>query len=152
MSIIISDIDGTLANHTYRKHLIEGEHRDYDTFHAMHVEDKPKKNVIRKVKATAKSNILIVVTGRYSIHRHTTLKQLKSWGINPKSLYMREEDDRARNHEIKLRWLNEIRNKYNMEVEYMFDDNIQVINAFVENKITCFHVTQNADTYSLVKP
>lgn len=139
--IIISDIDGTVAVHDQRIHLINGIDKDFDSFHADHINDKPNQDVIDQIKKLGETHAVVFMTGRYSVHRASTLKQLKDWGLDVNELFMRDKGDHTPNHEIKLRWLKSVqRENSNVTIDMMFDDNIKVIESFTRKGIKCVHV------------
>jgi hypothetical protein len=126
-SIILSDLDGTLANLHHRRHLVERPRMpgigvletsaqiaarmawkpDWDTFHEQCVFDTPKQRVIDTVMALKKAigAELWVVSGRSS----AVLEQSKAWlqanGVDYEKIVMRPESLYTPDDKLKEEWL-----------------------------------------------
>lgn len=72
MSIILCDIDGTLADISHRLHFINGAHKDYDAFFDAMVDDKPLSNVVEVVRSLWHRHDIIFLSGRPDSHREQT--------------------------------------------------------------------------------
>lgn len=115
---ILTDIDGTLANH-------EGVRNPYDFSKVLN--DKPMYHVIGTVLAMQEATDLpvIALSGRDDSCREDTLRWLERYDISPIELHMRATGDKRRDdivkHEI---FTTKIAPNYNPAI--VFDDRLQV--------------------------
>lgn len=90
---IIVDIDGTLADCSHRLHFVRGKRKRWNKFFAAASKDKPRVDVVSRVRELARQHKIHLVTGRPEEYRQQTLKWLSFYRIPFESLYMRESGD-----------------------------------------------------------
>lgn len=132
----IFDIDGTLAIH--------GERSPYDFSRVS--EDMPNEDVADMSVALYCSEgalyedvRIIVMSGRSDECRDATEAWLRNNGIVYHELYMRPEDDKRQDWQVKYDLFNKhIRGRF--DVRGVFDDRDQVVKLWREMGLTCFQV------------
>jgi hypothetical protein len=140
VSVIICDIDGTIANHDN----IRG-HFDWDDVGL----DLPVLPIIEIVKILMCWNVdmqyylneVIFVSGRKEKSRLRTQYWLDThFGRNWNKLYMREDDDNRPDTEIKL----DIYNKHlkNLDILCVLDDRNSVVKMWRDLGLTCLQVRE----------
>lgn len=116
-SIIIVDIDGTIAN-------MNGIRKHYE-FEKV-IFDKPKHNIIELVKLLSHEYKIVFVSGRSDECREDTIKWLDEYFYFEYELHMRKSDDKSDDWKIKEEiWLKLLEKYY---IKLMIDDRSQVVN------------------------
>ena len=135
----IFDLDGTLALIEHRRHFVEGSIKDWDSFFAACVDDKPNYPIIKIFKNLkfSGSNMLIV-SGRNESVRRQTEWWLDKYSIVYGQLIMRPNKDHRPDHELKKMWLDTILPK--KHIIAVFDDRKRVVDMWRENGIVCVQV------------
>lgn len=118
---IIIDLDGTLSDHRWRKHFIEGQEKDWDAYFAGIKEDKPNPEVLMLVKKFQEEGCRIIVfTGRPIQHIGDIVDWLKVYDIKYFNIKVRPEKNFESNATLKIEWLKQ----YNIEeILLVVDDN-----------------------------
>ncbi len=134
--LVIFDLDDTLANTAHRAHLIP----DWSAYLAASVNDTP----IAAVAAIfydhfVASRDMWIVSARGEEVREQTEDWLYQQGIYYNKLLMRAVGDTRDAVDIKLRWLHDgtIPREH---VLCAYDNELPVINMYLAEGITCFHV------------
>lgn len=129
---IIVDIDGTLANIDHRRHLVEGEKKDWKQFNYEAVNDTPNKAVVELCSKFSYSYPIkiLFVSGRNESLRTLTKMQIKDWlNIYDYELFMRKNDDFRRDTELKLEIFSQvIKDKY--DILFAVDDNKDIVDLW----------------------
>lgn len=123
--IVVSDVDGTLADCSHRTHFVKGEKKDWDSFFDPHLvyEDKPRQEIIDKFNSHP--GIPVVVTARPEKLRSVTESWLRKHGVRFVWLIMREDGDRRPDRETKrMMWVHILSQS---KVLKIFDDRPAVI-------------------------
>lgn len=117
MRAIIFDIDGTLADCSHRTHHLDGEVKDWQSFHDAMVDDTPMDAVAWLARmlddgpqAAYNDYAILVVTARHEDYRSQTLRWLNANRIGHNELYMRKNNDFRPDHIVKAEILEEILN------------------------------------------
>lgn len=146
----IFDIDGVLANISYRKRFIEKEPKDWDSFYKNMDKDMPIQSGIDMVLFLSTCGEVLFVTGRAEEHRKETVNWLNNnLGGGSSStrnfinerLYMRETGDYRPDYIIKK----EIYRSYIepfYKVYSVFEDRKQCVNMWRKLGLLCW---QNVD-------
>ena len=146
---IVFDLDGTLADDSHRKHLIEGDHKDWDAYFAACDGDAPLIACQLLVDLVRAGHWIEIWSGRGAgVDLENRLKTMR-WlerhcdGITPnvdiKRLRMRGFSDYTPDIELKLGWLNEGRAE-GTPPALVFDDRDRVVAMWREQGIPCFQV------------
>lgn len=142
MKSIVIDIDGTLSDPSHRRHLIEGEDKDWEKFFDKVDEDPVNEWCHQIVNRLWKDYQVILVTGRPAISkskiqvRKKTEKWLKENGIYYNALIMRQHGDFREDTVVKQEILDE-----NLpdpkDILFAIDDREDIAKMWRENGITC---------------
>lgn len=139
--VIIFDIDDTLSNSEWRRHLFEQNPRNWEEIREQSLKDKPHHEIhyLNQLVGKDKNNIIIVLTARSEEDRDVTKRWLDNNAIIYHELMMREKGDFREDYIIKENALREIELKYSKP--YMaFEDNINVAKMWRKHGIRCLHV------------
>ena len=149
---VVVDLDGTIADLSHRLHFIEGESKDWDSFHEACDQDTPILVNVDVVKALAEAgNEVMYWTGRSDIGdvRAKTIAWLckhgmplaTAQGLDSPSDYlrMRAPRDHRADHILKGEWLAETRGT-GREIHLVFEDRSRVVGMYRANGVTCFQV------------
>lgn len=140
--IIIFDLDGTLANIEHRRHLVTNGRNSWDKFYEECVKDTPNVPVMMIYKILQEqTNIrMVILSGRSEAVRKQTDKWLLDNHILYETLKMRPVGDYTPDDELKLKWLNELRNQE--IVACVFDDRKKVVDMWRREGLCCFQVAE----------
>lgn len=135
------DIDGTLANCDHRKHHIEGEKKDWDTFFSLCHLDEPIIPIMTLAKDLRSSLAATVfVTGRAARCSLATMRWLNMHGLYG-PIYTRADGDHRPDDIVKIELLEQI-----IEDGYqpimVFDDRNSVVKAWRARGLVCAHVAE----------
>lgn len=101
------DVDGTLTE--------KGQFPDNLTEH------KPNPEILKLALFHQKHNTIVVTTARSEEIRKETEEWIKSYGLNPKVILMREKGDDRPDPEVKVEQIAKLKNKYEGKIT-MYDD------------------------------
>jgi phosphoglycolate phosphatase-like HAD superfamily hydrolase len=144
MTIIIFDIDGTLADNSHRQHLIK--EAGWDAFFDECDKDQPIKHiqhVIYALEGQGRSQI-IFVTGRPERVREKTRVWLDDcYGFYPdrESLLMRADGDHRPDHVVKEEILDRLIQD-GRKPDMVFDDRNEVVKMWRRRGIPCLQVAE----------
>lgn len=137
MSIVIFDIDGTLADLTHRLHHIKNGNRDWNRFNENVHLDVPIRPIIALAQKLYQHHIIILASGRGEEVRLPTQKWLKENYVHYHELYMRPAGDYRKDTIIKHEILGQIRLKYGNDIELVVDDRQSVVDMWRANGLIC---------------
>ena len=145
---VVFDIDGTLADPSYRLHWIQGEKKNWDKFYEEVGKDKVIKPIAdlfySYVQFSSYSTKIICITGRPERTREDTLRWFKEKiGAVPDELYMRKNHDFRPDVEIKKEWVEKLQKK-GYEFKLVFEDRDRVVKMYREMDIQCCQVAEGA--------
>lgn len=143
-SLIVFDLDGTLANIDHRKHLIEGDHKDWDSFFKACSEDTPNQAVVDVLWALSRQGYAIhIVSSRSGAVMEETHTWLHDWDIYDyvQNIWMREPGDFRPDYVFKQEWLKAMITN-GVSISMVFDDRDQSVDMWRANGIPCFQVAQ----------
>lgn len=135
---VIFDIDGTLADITHRLRYVQQEPKNWKEFFAHLDQDKPRVEIVEKVKTYAEDYNIVLVTGRPEEHRKVTEEWLKKNDITYQTLIMRPKGDRRDDDVLKEEILNKYFKKDNIYL--VFEDRKRVVDMWARNKIAVINV------------
>lgn len=143
-SIIVFDLDGTLALDEHRVHHLLAEPKDWDSYFALCPLDTPHVGICAAYDAFSYGTMYQVEiwTGRIDKYREAT----EAWILQhlyyqPNRLLMRATDDRTHDHDLKRAWLHETHERGN-EVILVFEDRKRVVEMWRAEGITCAQVAE----------
>jgi hypothetical protein len=126
MTVLITDIDGTLAHSSWRDEFKP----DWDLYHRRSIEDAPNTPIIELVNSLFDSAWTIVaITTRPERWRSLTVEWLNRYDVMIHEIHMRSNDDFRPSPEVK-------RDLAQQYVHYppvlALDDRDDVLNAYIE--------------------
>jgi phosphoglycolate phosphatase-like HAD superfamily hydrolase len=127
-SIVIVDMDGTLADVRHRLHHIKGPgKKNWKRFFEGQVHDKPFATIAQRVRDLARKHEIVIVTGRPEDYRSGTEAWLQKFRIPFSRIYMRRAGDHRPDYIVK----NEILERIGPErVALAFEDRQPVWEAY----------------------
>lgn len=147
-NVIVFDLDGTLADHSHRFHLMPTEnlnlHSSWLEFVSECNKDKPIKNTISVLNALHNDGkfYVVILTARSETVREKTKYWLYEHNVKYDNLIMRDKDDNSKDSDFKER---ELRNLGLENIVGVWEDNHHVIKRLRELGLTVYQVCE-ADT------
>ena len=144
-SIVIADLDGTIALIEHRRHWLDDNHHPELTsderwrkFFAESVNDQPNWPVIYTLHALQRVGYYIhVFSGRSDEVREQTIDWIEAFNVPYNHLRMRAAGDFTPDEELKRQWIGE----YDLsQILCVFDDRKKVVDMWRELGLTCFQV------------
>jgi phosphatidate phosphatase APP1 len=139
MSVILCDIDGTIANGEHRTHLIRSKPKDWDKYFDLCHLDTPIYPMRDILKALSHTIQIVYVTGRMERTRVKTREWLMSHNFPDGAIFMRQEGDFKEDHLLKMEMLKKARD-LGWEPLMVFDDRNRVVAAWREAGLLCAQV------------
>jgi FMN phosphatase YigB (HAD superfamily) len=147
--IILFDLDGTLADITHRRHLVEGEKTDakWRAFYAACSADLVNEAVAHIFRSLYYSENwdeerkyeIWIVSGRSNEVKKETRAWLRKHDLIPTKLLMRQAGDHQPDHKLKRSWLID-GTIPKVRVLCVFDDRDSVVAMWRSEGLTCFQV------------
>ncbi|HXE95903.1 MAG TPA: hypothetical protein VN642_05835 [Dongiaceae bacterium] len=136
--VVIFDLDGTLADVTRRRKILQQTPKAWDAFFADMDSDPPNPAIVELYKVLEASRLysMYVVTGRPERYREVSARWISIQGLKVERLFMRINGDKREDHIIKMDILNEIRAS-GEEIAFVVDDRESVVKMWRENGVTC---------------
>lgn len=149
--VVIVDVDGTLSNNDHRQRFLDKEKYSgmteddrWECFFSLCFLDSPKIATIETVTALYKAGHRIVIfTGRPEKYREPTREWLNFHQVPFSALYMRPDEDRAPDHEVKEKMLSKMYMDSGFskhDVMLVLDDRQSVVDMWRRLGLTCFQV------------
>jgi phosphoglycolate phosphatase-like HAD superfamily hydrolase len=139
MSFYVFDLDGTLADLTHRRHLVEGEVKDWDAFFAACSDDAPIEHALDLLANLQQWNQVEIWSGRSDAVRAETEAWLVEHAIDPKLLTkMRKAGDHRPDDVLKREFLEDAPRR----PDIIFDDRKRVVDMWRSLGIPCFQVCE----------
>jgi hypothetical protein len=139
-SIVLFDLDGTLALIEHRVHFIQRPRaeQDWDAFYEACDKDEPNFPVIAVFNALQTSGYtLYILTGRSDQVEEKTRKWLNAYDIEPDEMIMRPAGDFTPDDVLKKRWVEKIGED---NVTMAFEDRDRMASMYRSLGITCLQV------------
>ncbi|MDA8412489.1 MAG: hypothetical protein M0023_01740 [Desulfobacteraceae bacterium] len=136
--VVIFDLDGTLADVSRRRKILQQTPKAWDAFFADMDSDPPNPPIVELYKVLEASRLysMYVVTGRPERYREVSARWISFQGLKAERLFMRIDGDKREDHIIKMEILNEIRAS-GEEIAFVVDDRESVVKMWRENGVTC---------------
>jgi hypothetical protein len=142
--VAVFDLDGTLADITHRRGLVEGPNKDWEAFFSQCDQDRPNKPVIEMAQRLAMSHEIHVVSARREKETAVTKTWMQDQGIPYSALWMLRPDEGEDKYtpdvELKQQWFDQFANRG--RIAYVFDDRDKVVAMWRRNGLTCFQVAE----------
>jgi hypothetical protein len=138
-TIVIVDLDGTLALDEHRAHHLDKKPRDWDTYFSLCSLDEPNYVIIQLVRTLKLCGKQIyILTGRIDRYKRDTEVWLDAHQVPYDHLMMRPADCRTEDFELKIGWLDDlgIRDRVWMVLE----DRKRVVDAWRRQGLKCLQV------------
>ena len=142
-SVIVCDLDGTLANIEHRLHHVrERGRKDWDAFFRACTEDLPIRNTVRLVQRLHEVGFgVLIVSGRSDVVREETARWLSQHGVPYDELIMRRDGDRRPDTVVKA----EMIDRHGLDpddVLMVLDDRARVVAMWRERGFHTFQVAE----------
>lgn len=143
-SVVICDIDGTIADLSHRKHFVEvaeGEKKDWKSFFASMGEDSVRRDVEKiLIDYYNQGHTIVFVSGRPDTYKDLTLQWLHNHNLSfAFTLIMRRADDKREDTEVKKQIL-ETYFPEKSRIHAVIDDRPSVIRMWKEQGLTVLDV------------
>jgi len=144
MTIVIFDIDGTLANIEHRLHHVKNGNKNYTAFAAELHKDTPIKPIVNLLNLLwYKDHTILLVSGRGEESRADTEYWLNAHLNGYHCLYMRPAKDYRKDYIIKKEILSQIRKDYpGEEIAFVVDDRTSVVKMWREQGLICLQCNE----------
>jgi phosphoglycolate phosphatase-like HAD superfamily hydrolase len=136
--VVIFDLDGTLADISARRAILEKHPKDWDRFFSGMESDLPNLPLVNlfKILSRYEQYGMVIVTGRPERYRDATTRWLNKHGLSPILMFMRGDNDRRADHLVKEEILNNIRAQ-GLEIQFVVDDRDTVVQMWRKNGVLC---------------
>ena len=131
MSVVVFDIDGTIADNKHRQHHLMGDKKDWKAYNATILDDELYWDISDLlVDLSEQGHDIILCTGREKIYEKVTGDWMIKHGLNKHviDLYMRDKKDYRSDAIVKVELLDKIC-KDHVWPWLWFDDRQQVVDA-----------------------
>lgn len=135
-SIVICDLDGTIANISHRVHLAQA--REWDQFHAFSVMDEPNESILALLWHLEENYEIAIITGRPEKWRGPTEDWLYKHGVPYDTLHMRPDLCFDHDYDYKREvWRT---NYQDRDVLFVLEDRDQVVDMWRGIGLHCWQV------------
>lgn len=135
---VVFDLDGTLAKIEHRRHFVEGEKKDWDSFFDACDKDEPNWPVIETALTMRYAGHRVEIwSGRSNVVLVKTRQWLTGVGLGTAVLIMRNQGDRTVDWKLKQSWMCQYGRS-----DLVFDDRKSVVDMWRRNGIPCFQVAE----------
>ncbi len=138
---IIVDIDGTIADNSHRTHFLRQSPKDWDSYKALVMVDKPIEDNLFVIRSMVRSGCRAVLcSGRGEEERQDTVDWLSMHGFHWfQGLYMRPAADFRPDYIIKAELYEKIKLD-GFDPRIVFDDRNSVVKMWREKGLRVMHV------------
>jgi hypothetical protein len=150
--LYIFDLDGTLADISHRRHIVEDPSKDdskWRRFYDACDKDLPNEAVIRVMESLRRFADVWIFSGRSNEVRQKTILWLcehttfLSFELDT-ALVMRAAGDYTPDDDLKQQWLNSMLIDDRKRLVAVFDDRKRVVDMWRRNRVPCFQVAEGA--------
>lgn len=130
MSVVVFDIDGTIADNSHRQHHLMGGKKDWKSYNATMLDDGKIFDVALLLMELSEKHPIILCTGREEDYRPVTWTWLERNGLDSyvHDIYMRPHLDYRSDAIVKVELLNRIKEDYGTPFLW-FDDRQKVVDS-----------------------
>ena len=138
---VIFDVDGTIADVEHRRHLVNGENKDWSSFRTETVNDTPVQWVCDIAKRyIAQGDEVAFFSARNESEREITERQISEWiGDGHKGVFLRPNDSYEPDEIFKA----ELADKFEEmggKIDLVFDDRNKVVDMWRQRGTTVVQV------------
>jgi acid phosphatase class B len=150
-SVLITDIDGTIACNVHRQHYLKGDKKDWESFYNEMGDDIPYSDTISLIESFAKRYELdiVFITGRSEKYRDLTHQWIKKFFEYPPThmtVLMRKDKDFRPAHQIKEEYLKRLQTK--CVILGVFEDDDKCVQMYRKNGVTCYQCRDSQEEFS----
>jgi hypothetical protein len=143
--LYIFDLDGTLALIEHRRHMVEGENKDWRGFFAACIDDEPYLAVTETLIILQESGADIWIwSGRSDEVEAETRLWLQAYGCLYSELRMRASGDHQPDEKLKAGWLASVSDNDRARIVAVFEDRDRMVKLWRDNGLACFQVAPGA--------
>ena len=153
--LYIFDFDGTISLNQHRQHLLvdndlisdDEKAKKWDAFFEACDKDEPNLPVLNTMKLLHEAGAEIWIwSGRSDSVKCRSVKWLVGHRVYHcvKHLRMRHHGDHTPDHELKMKWLNELNPQDEDRLVAIFDDRDSVVQMWRSQGIPCFQVAKGS--------
>jgi len=141
VSVVVFDIDGTIADNRHRQHHLMGDKKDWKSYNATMLDDGKIFDVAMLLMELSEKHLIILCTGREEDYRPVTWTWLERNRLDSyvHDIYMRPHLDYRSDAIVKVELLNRISEDYGTPFLW-FDDRQQVVDAIRSQGIRVLQV------------
>ena len=133
--IVIFDIDGTLADVSERIHHVRNKPKNWKAFFQGMAQDKAIHSMVRLCNILYGSGIQIVLcSGRKEEYREQTIQWLAQQGVNYHDLFLRKDNDRRSDTEVKRELLASLDKS---KILFVVEDRSRVVEMWRSEGLVC---------------
>jgi hypothetical protein len=142
-SVIVFDIDGTIANNDHRKHFVEQKPKNWKRYNEGMLDDGVYHDIVYLMSQLSYNNNIILCTGREDIYAPVVQLWLEKNDISQyvDDIYMRPAKDYRSDAIVKVELLERITHDYARPWMW-FDDRQQVVDAIRAQGIRVLQVAE----------
>lgn len=142
-SIVIFDLDGTLALNKHREHYIACPKPDWDSYFEACDKDLPNYPVIALNQLLAANNVWIEIwSGRSEAVRAKTVDWLQAHNVQYDELLMRPVRNYTNDAVLKREWLHAVADEAKSRITFIVDDRNSVVKMWRDEGMTCLQVAE----------
>lgn len=137
-SVVLFDLDGTLADNSHRQHLVSGDRKDWNAFFDAQERDIPNDPIVTLYRTLFESKKfdIFVVTARPERYRLKTERWFADHEIPLGRMLMRVDGDRRSDEIIKREMLAQLKQEGSLPL-FVVDDRAGVVKMWRGQGITC---------------
>ena len=142
-SVVVFDIDGTIANNTHRQKWLEQSPKDWKRYNEGMMEDGVYHDIVHLMSQLCWNNKIILCTGREDVYASVTEQWLQKNDISEyvEDMYMRRAKDYRPDSVVKVELLERITHDHARPWMW-FDDRQQVVDAIRAQGIRVLQVAE----------
>jgi FMN phosphatase YigB (HAD superfamily) len=135
-SVVVVDLDGTLANLDHRVPMVTAEAVDWDAFYKASVNDTPNEWCVSLILSMASRFRVIILTARSKIVEKETREWLEALfpPYYAELVMLREPKDHTPDLELKRRWLKKFGKD---QILFVVEDRQRVVDMWREEGLVC---------------
>jgi len=151
MTLVVFDVDGTIANIEHRRAYVRTKPKNWKAFEAGIPNDDvnlPVAEVFRQLVSDAAFTDVVLASGRSEKTREATEDWLRFYNLQGyQKLYMRQDGDYRSDVDVKSEILDQIIVDFGKKPDMVFDDRKGVVDMWKRNGIWVFDCNQSGQEF-----